>query len=435
MTKKAKTTVIVLIVIMLAGFAALSVPLGIYVSRYSKGSDRIDSIYEKSYHETVTALGNAETKLSKLNVIQGKTVRRELLMDVWKECDIAVTNLTFLGTDSEDMEKTIKFINQLGDYSYYLCNKLTVSEINAEEKQNVNALYGLLKNLNSDLSKVGDNMISDDKVSAKTLSDFSAVAGTIKNYSSIDYPELIYDGPFSDGLDDRELKFLKGAKDVTEEQAYGILNERFGNVTDVKKISDTDSGIPSYVYSFKKSDRDCTAFITKKGGFVASYNGYVETGDPKISEDDCVRNAVDFCKSIGYENMAKVWVYNNNSTVYVNLAYKQNDIIYYPDLIKVKVSCDSGEVIGLEAQNFLYNHASRDISYDKSGENKITVGEELKVTSSAYCVIPVDGNAEVFTKEIVGTYDDLTYYLYFDLKTGEEIRALVVIDEEGEMLI
>ena len=52
-----------------------------------------------------------------------------------------------------------------------------------------------------------------------------------------------------------------------------------------------------------------------------------------------------------------------------------------------------------------------------------------------YCVIPTEWNEEVFCKEVKGTYENLTYYIYYDLSTGEEIRAMVVIDEDGNKLI
>ena len=436
MTKKGKIVIGVVIGVMIAAVIALAVPLGIFVNRTEKGQARINGIYEKSYYEVVDSLDNATTKLSKVNVVEGANVRRELFADVWKECDVAVTNLSQLGMDGEATETVTKFLNQVGDYAYYLMGKTSSGEeLTKAEKDNVKRFYTLLGKLKTDIAAIGDGMVSDDKISADTLSDLSAVKEAIKSYSSIDYPELIYDGPFSDGLNDRETKFLKGKAEITEESALSRVREIFPSASDVKKTGESKASIEAYVVSFKAGDVEYSAFITKKGGYLAALNGYGTTDNPQKTEEECVDKAKSFLAEAGYDGMSEVWVYNNNSTVYINFAYAENGIVFYPDLIKVKVSSETGEILGMEASNYLYNHGAREIDYDNAAESVIRVSAELSVTGTRYCVIPTEWNEEVYCKEITGTSGEMTYYLYYDLSTGEEIRAMVVIDEDGNKLI
>ena len=42
----------------------------------------------------------------------------------------------------------------------------------------------------------------------------------------------------------------------------------------------------------------------------------------------------------------------------------QNNIIMYPDLIKVKIALDDGEILGIETKGYLNNHLEREISKD-----------------------------------------------------------------------
>ena len=40
----------------------------------------------------------------------------------------------------------------------------------------------------------------------------------------------------------------------------------------------------------------------------------------------------------------------------INYAYMQDDVIVYPDLIKVKVALDNGDILGIETTGYLNNH-------------------------------------------------------------------------------
>lgn len=436
MTKKVKIIIGVIAGLAVATTIALAVPLGIFCSKYSGETDRVKSLYEKSYHETMDSIDNAQSKLSKVNVVTAGKVKRELFADVWKECDVAVTNLSQIGIDGEQMETVTKFLNQLGDYSYYLMGKIGAGEdLNKNEKDNVKRFQSLLTKLKNDLGAVGEGTIRGGKINAATIADLSAIGDAIKSYSSIDYPELIYDGPFSDGLNDRKAKFLEGKAEITEDEAINKIKELFSSATEVRIIGKGNGSIETYVVGFKKDEREFSAFVAKKGGVIASMNGYGDTENPLKTDAECVENAKAFLEKAGYVNMSDVWVYNNNSTVYVNFAYTENGTVFYPDLVKVKVSAETGEIQGLEATNYLYNHTNRDINFDKSAENTIKISKDLTVTSTRYCVIPTEWNEEVFCKEVKGTSEGLTYYVYYDLSTGEEIRAMVVIDADGDKLI
>lgn len=435
LSKRVKIIVTVLCVLLVMSVVALAVPLGIFVDREYKSSAKVNSVYEKSYYDLTDSLYNVETKLSKVNVITTATLRQQLLNDVWKDCDVAVNNVSFLSNETEGVENVTKFINQTGDYCYYLSKKLKTEDLSIEENTNVLKIYGIVKNLNQELAQIGDGMIQDGKITADTLSDMSAVMDKVKSFSSIDYPELIYDGPFSDGLDDRQAKFLADKNEISMEEAKGVIESKFSGATDVVSIGESTSSIESYVFTFKVDDVEHTVFISKKGGYVVEMNRYAEIDEPIYTERQCEDVAKAYLDNLGYGSMESVWTYNNNSTVYINFAFVKDGIIYYPDLIKVKVSAQTGEVIGVESMNYLYNHTERKVVQDNSGENKIVVSPNLDVKDTAYCVIPTDWNKEIYCKEIVGIYQGLTYYVYYDLASGEEVRALVVIDNDGNMLI
>ena len=64
----------------------------------------------------------------------------------------------------------------------------------------------------------------------------------------------------------------------------------------------------------------------------------------------------------GFNNMKETYYLNENGIVTINYAYLQNDVVIYPDLIKVKVALDNGEILGIETKGYLNNHIDRSIS-------------------------------------------------------------------------
>ena len=55
------------------------------------------------------------------------------------------------------------------------------------------------------------------------------------------------------------------------------------------------------------------------------------------------------------------------NVITVNYAYEQDGVIVYPDLIKVKMALDNGEVLGIETTGYLNSHTERELVKDATG--------------------------------------------------------------------
>lgn len=127
----------------------------------------------------------------------------------------------------------------------------------------------------------------------------------------------------------------------------------------------------------------------------------------------------------------------SNNIVYINLAPIINHVIYYPDLVKVKVDKCAG-VIALEGKNYWYNHIARDldninVTFDKAQNN---LSKALTVNERNYALIPNKYSGETLTYEFVCTWKDYTYYVYIDVSTGEEVNIMRVIKTtSGDLII
>jgi germination protein YpeB len=113
--------------------------------------------------------------------------------------------------------------------------------------------------------------------------------------------------------------------------------------------------------------------------------------------------------------------------------------VYYPDLIKVKISLTDGNLLGWEANSYLQNHISREITMPSITQDQALkkVSPRLSVHSIRLALIPKDWGEEVLTYEFYASYGDNLYIVYINAESGYEENILMVLNtpDRGRMLI
>lgn len=111
----------------------------------------------------------------------------------------------------------------------------------------------------------------------------------------------------------------------------------------------------------------------------------------------------------------------------------------YPDLVKVSVALDNGEVVGFEALGYLMSHHKRDLPEPKidADEARSRVAAGLEVTGEVrLAVIPLETREEVLTWEVPTRLGDDRFLVYINAETGDEENILrIVRSGEGEMTL
>ena len=128
---------------------------------------------------------------------------------------------------------------------------------------------------------------------------------------------------------------------------------------------------------------------------------------------------------------------NGVGTYTLTVTYEENGVLIYPDLIKVKVALDNGDILGIETSGYLNNHETRNV--DKSNiiskEEAIRLANEnLKVEETRLAIIPTEFKSEVFCWELKGTVEKRKFLLYVNAKTGRVEDILVIIQTESGTL-
>ena len=409
-----KKIVIVAIVCALLAAAAitLGVLLGVYVGKSEDARVDAENSYRSDYFKLLDSLLDIETNLSKMKVASTQAMQTELMLNTAINAELAGQCLNSLSQGDYHLEATIKFCNQVQDFSKYIIKKIDYEEpITDEDYELLDNLHSVTLELGTRLGSMQENMQIDGYYFVEAIGEEDPFADIVDDVAedAIKYPTLIYDGPFSDGLDDPTPHALKG-EDVSQEQA-------------AKKVSE-------YLSEYEVTE----------GGHLVMFDLYEEMIMPTYGTEEGVAVAERYCQTHGYDNMKAVWSTVSESELFVNLCYEYDGIIMYPDMIKIKVSLQTGKVIGFEALEYIYNH-NREDEVDYS----VTVTEEevralydgkLDIRSVRLAVIPVGGGTEKLCYEVYGVFDDYKYFVYVDAEKGVELQVMQVIDsDDGELLM
>lgn len=408
----------------------------------------LENIYQKAYFDMAGGMNDVEMKLSKLMIAESKAQKTQLATDIWRTTSTIESNLASLPIDHYAVNNTTKFINQLGDYIYSINRKTIAGQpLTPEEEENLAKLYENCRAVNEGIQKLTQSISQGykitDHIGTPTQDSKSNVLGSeldTINKTTIDYPKMIYDGPFSDALEDKDYKHLKELEEISPDEGRAYIKKCFEDITAVNYLGEAGGDLKTYEYLCGlKNGYSRYIQLTKKGGLPIMISGNTESSDINIGESESVEIAKEWAKKLIDAELEGVWISASDSVAYINLAPIVNDIVYYPDLIKVKVSLDDGELLGWEANSYMLNHVDRQLPEPQINEEdaRTKVSKKIQIDSVRLALIPKDWGTEVLCYEVNGFHNESNYIIYVNAETGEEENILKVINtgNQGNMLM
>ncbi len=414
---------------------------------------QLNNAYNKAFYELVGYIQNVEIMLMKARMTSSPQLTAATLSDVWRESFCAASNLGQLPVSVGVLSNTEKFLTQVADLSKSMVKQNTNGNSIGDEQMktlaslhsfSVNLEKGLL-DMQQDLSNGNlrwENVAGEEQEEMKEISENMPKTFTGINDEFEEMPTLIYDGPYSEHMQNRKALGLSGNK-VTENQAIEKLNKFMGKgvVRNISKLADNNNGIIN-TYNFKmelagkEKDSIAEADVSVIGGHVVWYLYNREVGSKTIDIKKAMELSAKFLKDRNYKNMKQSYYMQNEGIATINYAYTENNITYYPDLIKVKVALDNGEIVGFEANGFFMNHTERNFGTPKLTEaqarEKVVRGENIK--SSGLAVIPTNYGSEILCYEFTGKVEDSDFLVYINANTGAEEEVLIIINSEEGIL-
>ena len=176
--------------------------------------------------------------------------------------------------------------------------------------------------------------------------------------------------------------------------------------------------------------------ISKKGGHIIYMNYNRDVSSEILSNEEADKKGKEYLEKRGYTNMKETYYLKQEGVMTINYAYSQEGVVMYPDLIKVKVALDNGDILGVETTGYLNNHTTRDISNVKitKEQAKENLNKDLNIESEGLAVIPTEWQTEILCYEFKGKVDDTEFLVYINAENGREEDILVIKDTPNGIL-
>ena len=406
-----------------------------------------ENSYDMAFYELVSYSQNVENYLVKSLITKSSSYSAETLTYLWREANLAQTYLCMLPIQSQELENTERFLNQVSDYSLSLSRKtIKGEELSEEDLKNLEILHSYSIEVSQALNQLFSE-ISSGQVSWKDLNNSGTefatqVSNNLDAFNAIEdnfheYSGLIYDGAFSEHLTSEEKKGLTG-EEISEEKASEIAKEFIGNdIQEFNKLGYVENAnIPVYSFSAKKNNNDISITISKTGGHIVYMNSNRDVSEEKISYEDANKMGKEYLEQKGFMNMKETYYLNEMGILTVNYAYVQDEVVMYPDLIKVKIALDNGEILGIETTGYLNNHTERVLDKYKISLNqaKLRLNKNIDIQSEGKAVIPTKWKTEIQCYEFKGKVNETEFLVYINAETGEEQDILIITNTPSGIL-
>lgn len=443
-TKKksnAQKAIPVLTVVIISLLVVLTCVLIAYYQVYKSNKQNaniLEGVYTSSYYSMVDNVNNLAVDVSKYATLSTNQAKLKTINDMMGDCNYVLAGLSTLPINQENVVASTKFFNQV----YGLCQSYATvlssgkDLIPAQELMfdKIGLVVGEIKaNLNEQNYGMYDTNFNfvDAGIFDKTgMNELSSSMGDMTN---IEYPAMIFDGPFSTALETREVKGL-GDKEISRDDAYEYLKNTVysGRKAQIKFLRETDGDVATYDFEIVLEGKKVNAQVSKLGGLLITLSSYAEGGDPIMGGDKAQQIAENFVNNIGFESMKPVWLEIHENVAYINLAPVIDDVINYPDLVKVKVDLTGQDIIGVEALNYALNHTDRETEFSL-GENEAesVLGFDYEIIKTSKAVIRLDSGKEICAYEFFVERIDGNYFYYIDANTKEIAKVMKLVSIKG----
>lgn len=418
----------------------------------------LNNEYQRSFYDTLSQVRGLEVLLGKSLAVCGDSEDTRLFAEIYQQALAAQSNLTRLPVEGIAVARTTKFLNQVGDFSSSLLRQSAMGVPVSDEHWNtLRRLQNQAGSLNNELHDIERQMEQNGahfwEINQLIRASRGAMAASPLNpaqdeFRSINremeaFPTLIYDGPFSDHLQRQEPRAL-GGEAVDQERAREIalqaVDRREGVDYQTRVTGTTRGLIPAVRVEVigrggGKDDR-FTVDVARRGGEVVWFLNSRPPGPEQLSVAEAKERAERYLEERNIKKMRVTYSVRQGDTVTYNFAGAQDGVIMYPDLLKVTVALDNGQVIGREGYGYVMHHHRRDnlepaVSADQARKK---INERVQVTNSRLAVIPTEGGGELLTWEFRGEAAGNVYLIYVNANNGRQEQILQLIDTpEGEL--
>ena len=243
---------------------------------------------QREMADVIAAMADIEVNLSKLLVASGARQSVSLLGETAILAQHVESGLSRLTAGERATGDAMKFAGQMGQYSLALAAQVSDGGmLTGEDERQIEDMMRACHALGEQLAGQGEAVSWPES----------------KTKSAVEYPALIYDGPFSDGKTEGSAA-LRGSSRLTRRQAREAA-ARYAGVTSDRVADAADSGgrFEAFGFTADTPDGKIAVQVTGQGGYLLWMMPENAAFARRYDVKTCLQNAKVYLADVGFGEM------------------------------------------------------------------------------------------------------------------------------------
>jgi spore germination protein len=399
---------------------------------------KAENQYQRAFHDLSYYMGQLEQELGKTTAVSATSqdYQKRRLTQVWRMTSQAQNQISQLPLTLLPFTNTEEFLDKIANFSYRTSIRdLSKEPLTDKENKTLSTLYSRSKQLSKELGSI-QTVVLNQSLRWMDVEIALASEKNMKNNTIIDgfkgmdkgvsgYEEVEW-GPSVQSLyEKRSVQALSGPV-MDEKRIRRKASAFIQDVTpDQWMVTENGKGTDNNSYSVSVTKQNGIVLnmeYSKRGGKLLWYMNPRGVQQEKLSLNQAKDRAEKFLQINNYNSLTPVNYDHYGKVTSITLAAKEDGIVYYPKKVTVRVAMDNGEIVGLQAQDYVYESPKKKLAKPKMTmvEASKMLNPSFRQLSSNLSYIENELNQEVLCYEFTGVIHEAHYRIFLNADTGAE---------------
>lgn len=411
---------------------------------------QLEAGYKRAFRELAVHIDGLETELSKLLVANSATQQFGGLANVLRLVYAAQANLGQLPVHGVNLARIENLLAQVQTTAVNTAQGIhsarplsdTAGRESASMRARLAGLYEQVQYVNVELQSqlvLGERRTSwvDWRDFMQTSISQAAEITPGDRYPLMQALLMIEDGMerFYDSDFPSELKRFEGpvpsGEPVSASEAVAIANAflpQTDAITDLVVTNQTEGELPTYTVTANTVDQNpITIEIGKKGGHVLWMTNPRVVGDQQLSQAEMIKSAQSFLNERGFPEVELIDTDLNLNRLMCSFVVTDDDVLIYPQQLKVQVAADNGEIVGYQGlayQSFAYIRKTTPVLSPEQAQEFIIETAEILEQRLAVILDPNFDQILTYQFRVKNGTDQFLIYINADSGAEEKITRV-----------
>ncbi|MBA4603707.1 germination protein YpeB [Thermoactinomyces mirandus] len=398
---------------------------------------KAENSYQRAFHDLNEHLERLQAELGKSLALNSPKQMAASMTNVWRLAYSAQNDIGQLPLTLVPFDQAEKYLSKVGRFAYDVgVRDFQKKPLTEKEWKTLETLYEQSKNINNEMQTVQHKVLdknlrwmdvelaiaTEDKNMDNTIIDgFKMVNQKVQEFPEVDW------GPTVNNMEVRvreRARNISGTK-ISLDEAKQIVARAFGKGSTRGMKAELNKNGDYETISVRYSGANHTEVyteLTAKGGHIVWMVFDRPVKKKQLRLNQALEEADRFLERIGYKNMEPIAYDETANIVSYTFVHRQNGVSIYPQTLAVKVALDNGEIMGLQADEYVFNNFRLSKTKPKltREEARKKLSTHLKVQKSGLAIIYNQSGQPVLCYEFLGSIKGNQYRVFINANNGEE---------------